>query len=123
AGADVGAAAAAVLANPAPHIGKVYDLTGLQSLTMAQYAHEFSGVLGRAIQYVNVPPEIWEAKLREARLPEHLFAHMITMGQLNRDTGYDRMTESFKQLVGRAPISAAEFARRHAAAFTPQTKS
>ena len=38
AGADVGVAAAAVLANPEPHIGKVYDLTGVQSLTMAQYA-------------------------------------------------------------------------------------
>src|SRR5262252_3565025 len=112
AGTDVGAAAAVVLANPAPHIGKVYDLTGLQSLTMAQYAQEFSRVLGRAIQYVNVPPEIWEARLREARLPEHLVAHMITMGQLNRDNLYDRMTDSFQQLAGRAPISAAEFARR-----------
>jgi hypothetical protein len=48
---------------------------------------------------------------------------MITMGQLNRDNRYDRMTDSFKQLVGRAPISAAEFARRHSAAFTPQAKS
>ena len=120
---DVGAAAAAVLANPAPHIGKVYDLTGFQSLTMAQYAQEFSGVLGRTIQYVNVPPQIWEAKLREARLPEHLIAHLITMGQLNRDNRYDRMTDSFQQLVGRAPISAAEFARRYAAAFTPQAQS
>jgi hypothetical protein len=45
------------------------------------------------------------------------------MGQLNRDNRYDRMTDSFQQLVGRAPISAAEFARRHAAAFTPEAKS
>jgi uncharacterized protein YbjT (DUF2867 family) len=123
AGTDVGAAAAALLANPAPHIGKVYDLTGLHSLTMAQYAQEFSGVLGRTIQYVNVPPQIWEAKLREARLPEHLIAHLITMGQLNRDNRYDRMTDTFQQLVGRAPISAAEFTRRHAAAFTPQAEA
>src|SRR5215831_17409591 len=123
AAADVGAAAAAVLANPEPHIGKVYDLTGPQSLTMAELAQEFSGVLGRTIQYVNVPPQIWEAKLREARLPEHLIAHLITMGQLNRDNRYDRMTDSFQQLVGRAPISAAEFVRRHAAAFTPQAES
>ena len=36
AGADVGVAAAAVLANPEPHIGKVYELTGPQSLTMAR---------------------------------------------------------------------------------------
>jgi uncharacterized protein YbjT (DUF2867 family) len=119
AGADVGVAAAAVLANPEPHIGKVYELTGPESLTMAQYAREFSRALGRTIQYVNVPPQIWEAKLHEAQLPAHLIAHLITMGQLHRDNRYDRMTDSFKQLVGRAPISGAEFARRHAAAFRP----
>jgi len=66
-----------------------------------------------------VPPQIWEGKLREAHLPEHLIAHLVAMGQLHRDNRYDRMTDSFQQLVGRAPISAAEFARRHAAAFTP----
>jgi len=120
AGADVGAAAAVVLANPTPHIGRFYDLTGPQSMTMAQYADEFSRALGRTIQYVDVPPQIWEARLREARMPEHVIAHLITMGELNRDNRYDRMNDSFRQLVGRAPISAAEFARRHAAVFTPQ---
>jgi uncharacterized protein YbjT (DUF2867 family) len=119
AGEDVGAAAAAVLANPEPHIGKVYELTGPDSMTMARYAEEFSRALGRTIQYVNVPPDIWEAKLHEARLPAHLVAHLITMGQLNRDNRYDRMTDSFRQLVGRPPIAAAEFARRHADVFTP----
>ena len=63
------------------------------------------------------------ATLQEAQLPAHLIAHLITMGQLHRDNRYDRMTDSFQQLVGRAPISAAEFARRHAAAFTPAVQS
>ena len=83
-----------------------------------QYAQEFSRALGRIIHYVNVPPQIWEAKLHEAQLPAHLIAHLTTMGQLHRDNRYDRMTDTFQQLAGRAPISAAEFARRHAAAFT-----
>ena len=100
-------------------IGKVYDLTGPQSLTMAEFAQEFSRVLGRTIQYVNVPPQIWEARLRELHQPEHLVAHLLVMGQLHRDNRYDRMTDTFRQLVGREPISAAEFARRNAAAFTP----
>ena len=86
---------------------------------MAELAQEFSGALGRTIQYVNVPPQIWEAKLQEAQLPAYLIAHLITMAQLHRDNRYDRMTDSFQQLVGRAPISAAEFVRRHAAAFMP----
>ena len=119
AGHDVGAAAAAVLANPEPHIGKVYELTGFRSLTMAEIAQEFSTALGRTIRYINVPPQIWEGRLRDAQLPAHLLAHLVTMGQLHRDNRYDRMTDSFQQLVGRPPISAAEFARRHAAAFMP----
>jgi uncharacterized protein YbjT (DUF2867 family) len=123
AGSDVGAAAAAVLADPAPHIGKIYDLTGAQSLTMAQYAQEFSSVLGRTIQYVNVPLETWEARIRETRMPEHVITHLLTMAQLNRDNRYDRMTGTFQQLVGRAPISAAEFARLHKVTFSPQTES
>ena len=41
------------------------------------------------------------------------------MGQLQRDNRYDRMTDSFQKLVGRPPISTAEFVRRNAAAFTP----
>jgi hypothetical protein len=90
---------------------------------MAEFAQEFSGALGRTIRYVNVPPQIWEAKLREARWPEHVTTHLIAMGQLNRDNRYDRMTDTFQQLVGRAPISAAEFARSYAAAFTPEAKS
>jgi len=118
AGADVGNAAAAVLANPEPHIGKVYELTGAQSMTMAEYANEFSRALGRSIQYLNVPPQVWEAKLHEAHLPAHLIAHLVTMGQLHRDNRYDRMTDTFQQLVGRPPISAADFARHHASTFT-----
>src|SRR5262249_5861586 len=65
AASDVGAAAAVVLAHPEPHIGKVYELTGPESLTMAEYAEEFSSALGRTIEYVSVPPQIWESKLRE----------------------------------------------------------
>jgi len=51
-----------------------------------------------------------------------VIAHLITMAQVNRDNRYDRMTDAFQQLVGRAPISAAEFARRHAGTFSPQAE-
>ena len=86
---------------------------------MVRYAQEFSRALGRTIHYVHVPPQIWEASSTRLNCRPHLIAHLITMGQLHRDNRYGRMTDSFQQLVGRAPISAAEFARRHAAAFTP----
>lgn len=118
AGSDVGAAAAVVLADPAPHIGKVYELTGAASLTLTEIAHEFSVALGRTISYVDVPAKMWVDKLREMRMPTHLLDHLATMAQLHRDKRYDRMTDTFERLVGRPPMSTAEFVRRHAAAFT-----
>jgi uncharacterized protein YbjT (DUF2867 family) len=119
AAADVGAAAAVVLADPAKHLGKVYDLTGPQSLTMAELAQELSSALGRTIQYVNVPPQIWEASLGELKQSPHVVSHLVTIAELHRANRYDRMTDNFQRLVGRAPISVAEFARRNAAAFAP----
>jgi uncharacterized protein YbjT (DUF2867 family) len=118
AASDVGAAAAVILANPAPHIGKIYELTGPASLTLTEIAHEFSGALGRPIRYIDVPPQIWLEKLREMQIPPHLLAHLATMAQLHRDQRYDRLTDTFAHLVGRAPLSAAEFARLHAKDFT-----
>ncbi len=68
AAADVGTAAVAVLVNREPHIGKVYEPAGPQSLTMAEL-REFRGATGCTIPYVNVPAQIWEAKLRELQQP------------------------------------------------------
>lgn len=119
AGSDVGAAAAAVLADPTPWIGKVLELTGPESLSMREIAAVFSSALGRTITYINVPAEMWESKLKEMQLPPHLLAHLATMGELHRANSYDRMTDTFEQLVGRPPIDLAEFIRRNSAAFMP----
>jgi len=75
---NVGPPPAAVLAEPARISASSNDLTGLQSLTMAQYAGSLVAFWGRTIQYVNRAPQTWEAKLPEARLPEHLIAHLST---------------------------------------------
>lgn len=118
AGSDVGAAAAAVLANPAPYIGRVLELTGPASLTVSEVAAVFSRQLGRTISYVDVPPALWEAKLRDMQLPPHLIAHLVTMGELHRANRYDRMTNTFAELMGRPPMDLAEFIRTNIAAFT-----
>src|SRR3954462_2170974 len=39
---DVAQVVSAVLADPAPHVGRIYELTGLQSQNMDAVAHEFS---------------------------------------------------------------------------------
>jgi uncharacterized protein YbjT (DUF2867 family) len=119
AGADVGAAAAVILDDPAPHIGKVYELTGPESMTMTGYAEAFSRGLGRTIRYLDAPPQAFEARLREFKLPPHLINHLLAMADLHRRNRYDRLTSTFDELVGRAPMSAEDYARKNRAAFSP----
>src|SRR6266481_4491636 len=56
---DVARVVAALLANPQPHIGKIYHLTGPQSENMHFYAQEYSKALGRTITFQDIPVEPW----------------------------------------------------------------
>ena len=52
---DVARAVSVILDDPAPHIGRVYNLTGFESADLAHHARVFSEALGRTIRYRNVP--------------------------------------------------------------------
>src|SRR5215475_6760868 len=60
---DVARVVAAVLRDPAPHIGHVYELTGPRSVNMTELAAAFSRALGRPVSYVDVPLDRWQAGL------------------------------------------------------------
>jgi len=79
AGADVAQVVAAVLADPIPHVGRIYELTGPQSQDMDGIAREFSEALNREITYTDISPEMWEQGLKTYKLPEHLMGHLYTV--------------------------------------------
>ncbi|MDM0111407.1 SDR family NAD(P)-dependent oxidoreductase [Variovorax sp. J22R133] len=115
---DVARSVAAILDDPAPHIGQVYNLTGPESADLAHYAHAFSQALGRSIRYRDVPLEPWSRKLLEAGLPAHLVQHVSAMAALNVQGRYDRMSDDVARLTGEAPMSVHDFVKLHAASFT-----
>ena len=115
---DVAHAVSAILDNPAPHIGQVYDLTGLESDDLEHYARIFSDALGRTIPYRDVPVTAWIDKLRQLGVPVHLLSHLAVMAELHQQGRYDRMTDDLFKLTGQAPTSMRTFVERNAAAFT-----
>ncbi len=117
---DVAEVIATVLANPAAHVGKVYELTGPKSQDMAGVATEYSIALGRKITYVDVPLDDWrDSELRKLNLPEHVFAHILTMARLHADNRYDRMTNAIEEITGRHATSIHDFVAKHADMFAP----
>jgi uncharacterized protein YbjT (DUF2867 family) len=117
ASADVARAVAAILADPGPHLGRVYELTGPRSQDMDGVAREYSEALNREVTYSDIPPEDWERGLRAAGLPEHLTHHLVTMAELNRAGRYDRMSDGVERVTGRPPMSVREFVSLHADEF------
>src|SRR5712671_1730326 len=115
--ADVARVVAAVLAHPAPHLGRVYELTGPQSQDMHGVTREYSDALNREVTYADVPPEDWERGLKKAGLPEHLIRHLLTMAELNRAGRYDRLADGVERLTGRSAMSVRDFVSLHANEF------
>lgn len=111
---DVARAAAILLDNPAPHIGKTYHLTGYESVDLHRYAAIFSEVLGRKIHYRDVPLAAWTEKLLGLGVPTHLVHHLEVMAKLHVAGRYDRMTNDLFQLTGVPPMTVAEFVQAHA---------
>lgn len=119
---DVARVVAALLADPQPHIGQIYHLTGPQSENMQFFAQEYSKALGRTITFQDIPVEPWRDGLLKLGLPAHLVHHLTTMADLHRAGRYDRMSDDVLTLTGQAPLSLQEFVRKHAATFTASAK-
>jgi uncharacterized protein YbjT (DUF2867 family) len=115
---DVAHAVSAILSDPAPHIGHVYNLTGFESADLDRYAHVFSSALGRTIRYRDVPLSGWTDTLREFGVPTHLVNHLAVMAELHAQGRYDRMTDDLFKLTGKTPTSMYDFVKLHTAEFT-----
>jgi NAD(P)H dehydrogenase (quinone) len=109
AAADVAQVVAAVLADPVPHLGLIYELTGPQSQDLDGVAREFSDALNREVTYSDISPEEWEQRLKRQGMPEHLTGHLLAMGELHRAGRYDRRADGVQRVTGRPAMSVREF--------------
>src|ERR1700682_2282364 len=120
---DVARVVAALLANPQPHIGKIYHLTGPQSENMHFFAQEYSKALGRTITFQDIPVEPWRDDLLNRRWPVHVVNHLAALADLHRAGRFDRTSDDVSTLTGQEPLSVQEFVRKNAATFTPSAKA
>jgi NAD(P)H dehydrogenase (quinone) len=109
---------AEILISPDGHIGKVYQLTGPQSLDSKAIAQEYSKGLGQTIQYQPISLEQWEnGYLMSIDIPEHVRHHLATMISLHRENHYDRMTEDVEKITGIKPQTIESWVHAHSHEF------
>jgi uncharacterized protein YbjT (DUF2867 family) len=117
---DVGAVAAVCLTEPG-HEGKTYNIDGPEALTYADLARKFSDVLGRRIEYIDMPGPEYVELLRRSGFPDWLAQEFFLIyGQGPLFAGGAAHTgDVVERLTGRPARTFAQWTREHAALFAP----
>ncbi|MCC6572330.1 MAG: SDR family oxidoreductase [Planctomycetes bacterium] len=98
------------------HNGKAYDLTGGESLTMAQYAEKLSSACGKTIKYVDIPPAEAKKAMLGMGMPD-FFADGLVALYTNWSTGgAEKVSDAVEKLTEHAPRSFDAFAKEFAGA-------
>jgi len=109
---DISEVAAHILLDPSErHDGKIYTLTGPESLSLEQAAERLGGVLGRPVSYVAVPDEAARAALLQMGMSPWLAGMTVEYGRAYAAGWGDFTTSHVSEVLGREPRSLLEFAR------------
>ena len=114
---DIGAAAAAVLTDPGKHSGATHELTGGAAVSDEDCAAALSEATGRPVRYVAVPPEAAAEGMRAAGVPDWLVDDLVFLDGLAAQGHLGAVTPTLEEILGRAPLTFADFARDYASAF------
>jgi uncharacterized protein YbjT (DUF2867 family) len=118
AGEDIARVAVGILTDPAAHRGKTYVPTGPASLSMMEQAGVFSGVLGRPVEYVDIPVERWRQILSHVDvMTPWLIEHLSRVAESHQHGEFDAVTDVVETIGGVLPRSLEAFIREHQTAF------
>jgi uncharacterized protein YbjT (DUF2867 family) len=114
---DIGRACAAVLAAPAEHDGRGYDLTGPDALTFGEVAEVMTRVLGRSIRYC--PTSVPGFLLRQVRRgrPASMALVMAALYTVQRIGRAAPARPDLERLIGGAPSGLADYVARTRTSF------
>jgi uncharacterized protein YbjT (DUF2867 family) len=114
---DIAACAAAVLTSEG-HSGRIYDLTGPESLSYAEIAATIGKAIGREVSYVDVPPEAAREAMLGMGFPEFVADGLIELMALYGAGTYADVTQTVEKLTNVPPRTLASFAKDFAGVFS-----
>eukprot|EP00730_Choanoeca_flexa_P004432 TRINITY_DN11694_c0_g1_i1.p1 TRINITY_DN11694_c0_g1~~TRINITY_DN11694_c0_g1_i1.p1 ORF type:complete len:320 (+),score=110.93 TRINITY_DN11694_c0_g1_i1:390-1349(+) len=103
---DIGAAAAAILANPTAHHKKLYKLT-MAPVSYADYAKTFTKVLGKKVEYVQVPYDAAKQAFMGMGFPEWQVDGIMELYHFfdAKSKITNQKSKDFKKITGRKPLT------------------
>ncbi len=113
---DIAAVAVAVLTGK-DHEGKIYEITGPESLSYYDVAEKLSKVLGKPIKYVDVSPATAKEGMLKAGTPEWNAIAVTELYGVFATGLASRTMDTVSKITGKRPISFEQFVRDFAGQF------
>ena len=113
---DIAAVAVAALTNSG-HEGKGYVITGTEALSNQQAASILSQVLGRTINYVDVPEDTARQGMQGAGMPDSIVNALLELYASYKAGQAATVSPGVEQVTGKQPITFEQFASDYADAF------
>ena len=113
---DLGTAVARILANPAAHTGQTYPLFGPTEITAPEWADIVSQVLGKPVRYEKITGEQWVNEVAGQAIP-FLAQHIQAIAEAQQHGQMAGMGHHLEKIIGRPPVSLAQFVEQHRAVF------
>jgi NAD(P)H dehydrogenase (quinone) len=111
---DVARVAAKVLAEPIPHAGFTYDLTGPESISLAEAAAIITEATGKPTSYLDETVEEAYASRARYEAPDWQLDAWISTYTAIASGALDKVTNDVELLTGRRPLSLRELLGRQA---------
>ena len=112
---DIARVAVAVLADPAPHVGKSYRPTGPDLLSPHDMAGILGNILGRKVNYQDASFKMFAKAARAQGFPDFEIAQLRYYAEEIRNGAYEigAPTDHVESLTGQKPQSFEQIARRY----------
>ncbi|GAB3996365.1 NAD(P)H-binding protein [Glycomyces albus] len=110
---DIAAVAAAVLTEDGHH-GRIYELSGPESLGLGEAVEIMSKASGKPMVFRADDPDEHDRALRSAGAPEELVAFLNVMYRLMREGAIAGVADGVEQVLGRPAATFADWAERAA---------
>ena len=110
---DIARTVAAILAEPEAHLGKTHVLTGPEALTQHDIARTFATVLGKPVDYVDLPVDDWKRAMAAAGLPPFVVTHLGCAADDHRAGRFDAVTDAVREITGTAAQSFEDYVREN----------
>jgi uncharacterized protein YbjT (DUF2867 family) len=116
--ADIADAALAALEAPAAHAGRIYELTGAESMTYADASAQISAAIGREVRFADETREDFRRRAIARGEPSWFVPYLLEIFDFIRSGAAADVFGDLPRVTGRPPRTLRQFASEHAAMFT-----